>query len=419
MYIVIPLGLIIALNVSYFVVDKNTKDNIVALMPPYKTAFDVSTNITSYESTTSLNMLHISPLHTDYPEIKEVNTTYVIDSGTLQIHFWTRWIDANWWFLPDTSVVDCGDVKCQYTHNKTLANVSHAVLFFLSPTTYAQYKQFKYARPKYRQPGQYWIAHFHGPPYFGVFQGMEKLNGVFNLSSSYHHKSDVRTPYGSCLTLENSEVLKSNYAVGKQGLVSWFVSHCKTVNGREDFVMELKKYIPVNVYGACEKLGSVGTQCKSNSENDLNCDDARKTMNSYKFYLAFENSNCEDYITEKVYKILSLNMKTVPIIMNGINHLDKILPPKSYIDVNTFSSAISLANYMLKLDNNDDMYNEYFAWRSTYRCILNWRPCTFCREFHKVHGRQNTSFTDVLAVFGKDNCEKPLHVLNRLQMFSH
>ena len=316
-------------------------------------------------------------------------------------------------------MVDCGDVKCQYTHNKTLTSVSHAVLFFLSPTTYTIYKRFGLTRPKYRQPGQYWIGHFHGPPYFGVFQGMEELNGVFNLSSSYHHKSDVRTPYGSCLTLEHSEVLKSSYVAGKKGLVSWFVSHCKTVNGREDFVIELEKYITVSVYGGCKDLGSIGTQCKSNSENDLNCDDARKTMNSYKFYLAFENSNCEDYITEKVYKILSPNMRTVPIIMSGINNLDKILPPKSYIDVNTFSSAKSLANYMLKLDNNDDMYNEYFAWRSTYRCILNWRPCTFCREFHKVHGRQNTSFTDVLAVFGKDNCEKPVHVLDRQHMFSH
>ena len=47
-------------------------------------------------------------------------------------------------------------------------------------------------------------------------------------------------------------------------------------------------------------------------------------------------------------------MTTVPIIIN-------LLPPKSYIDVNDFSSAKELAEYLLHLDKNDDLYNEYFA----------------------------------------------------------
>ena len=36
------------------------------------------------------------------------------------------------------------------------------------------------------------------------------------------------------------------------------------------------------------------------------------------FYLAFENSNCKDYATEKFY--ISLDMAIVPIVMGGANY---------------------------------------------------------------------------------------------------
>ena len=35
--------------------------------------------------------------------------------------------------------------------------------------------------------------------------------------------------------------------------------------------------------------------------------------NEYKFYLAFENNNCQDYVTEKFFKILHLR-NTIPIV---------------------------------------------------------------------------------------------------------
>ena len=41
------------------------------------------------------------------------------------------------------------------------------------------------------------------------------------------------------------------------------------------------------------------------------------TINSYKFYLSFENSNCVDYLTETTYKVLIPGMATVPVIMTG------------------------------------------------------------------------------------------------------
>ena len=347
-----------------------------------------------------------------YPHAEKVTSKHVIDSETLRILFWTKWSSKTWWFLPDTSMVSCGGLKCQYTHDKSLADVSDALLFFVRKKNYVKENAtIQSAHPKSRNPKQYWVGHFQGPPSYGDFDDLDKLNNMYNLSSSYHHEADVRTRYGYCHELNSSETLGSNYARGKTGLVSWFVSHCDTENGRKDFVIKLKEHIEVHVYGGCtdEQLESLGKQCETNKANKRNCNDARDTMNSHKFYLAFENTNCVDYITEKVYKILEPHMTTVPIIMSGVDNLQNILPPKSYIDVNDFSSAKKLAEYLLRLDRNDDLYNEYFAWRSSYRCILNWIPCSFCESFHGVYGRQNTLFTDTRAIFGKEeNCEKPV-----------
>ena len=70
------------------------------------------------------------------------------------------------------------------------------------------------------------------------------------------------------------------------------MTNCNDRNGRWQYAHELQKYIPVDIYGAC------GTKtCPRSTANK--CFDMLHT--DYKFYLAFENSNCKDYITEKFF----------------------------------------------------------------------------------------------------------------------
>lgn len=57
---------------------------------------------------------------------------------------------------------------------------------------------------------------------------------------------------------------------------------------------------------------------------------------NYKFYLSFENSLCDDYVTEKFYNALLYN--TVPIVFGGANY-SKLAPKNSYIDVRNFTSS--------------------------------------------------------------------------------
>ena len=78
--------------------------------------------------------------------------------------------------------------------------------------------------------------------------------------------------------------------------VSFLYRVCARVvlTGREVYVRELQKHIEVDVYGSCGEL-----KCSIESIEECYTEVLRPT---YKFYLAFENNLCEDYVTEKVRK---------------------------------------------------------------------------------------------------------------------
>ena len=56
---------------------------------------------------------------------------------------------------------------------------------------------------------------------------------------------------------------------------------------------------------------------------------------TYPFYFSFENSLCEDYVTERFFDALRGGM--IPVVYNWAN-MSKIAPEHSYIDVKDFST---------------------------------------------------------------------------------
>ena len=82
----------------------------------------------------------------------------------------------------------------------------------------------------------------------------------------------------------------------------------------------------------------------------------------YKFYLAFENSNCVDYITEKFWD--SLKHKLLPIVMGArIEDYEAVAPPNSFLHVDSFSGPEELAEHLKYLDENPRAYNKHFQVR--------------------------------------------------------
>jgi hypothetical protein len=53
-------------------------------------------------------------------------------------------------------------------------------------------------------------------------------------------------------------------------------------------------------------------------------------------------------------------------------------PPHSFIHVDDFDSPKALAEYLHKLDQNDDLYNEYFRWKGTGQFVNTLFWCRLC-----------------------------------------
>ena len=153
------------------------------------------------------------------------------------------------------------------------------------------------------------------------------------------------------------------------------VSNCDAHSERLQFVKEVQEHFPVDIYGKC------GTK-KCSYSSSHNC--FKSLGKDYKFYLAFENSNCRDYITEKFY-YNALGNDMIPIVMGARpEDYKRVAPHKSYIHVDDFEGGpMQLANYLMKLEANDELYNEYFKWKGTGEMINTKYLCRLCAMLHE------------------------------------
>lgn len=107
-----------------------------------------------------------------------------------------------------------------------------------------------------------------------------------------------------------------------------------------------------------------------------------RKLDDYKFYLSFENTLCDDYVTEKLFA--PIRQFVIPIAFGGANY-ERFVPPKSIIDANGFPDVEKLANYLLYLDNNPEEYVKYFWWRQFYTVEREEAISRFCALCVKLH----------------------------------
>lgn len=181
---------------------------------------------------------------------------------------------------------DCSVNACSLTAEGRFQSTADLVLF--------QIDAFFDVPPK-KTAGQIWLLWLlESPLNTPEFRHMQD---VINWTATYRSDSTIVTPYEKfVLKAQPSDTRLSprmNYAKGKSKMVAWFVSNCLAGNGRWEYLLELRQYVPVDVFGACgDKV------CQRDNETECN----KMLRRDYKFYLSFENSNCEYYITEKFFQ---------------------------------------------------------------------------------------------------------------------
>ena len=210
---------------------------------------------------------------------------------------------------------------------------------------------------------------------------------LYHYSMSYHSSSDIYYPYGQYVSEQsaNNENTNINFAENKTRLLVWTASNCReTFWPRTAWVRSLQQYVPVDIYGSCGNL-----TCRPMLSHHCLLKQA-----SYKFYLALENSPCEEYITEKFWSSSTL-YGIVPIVYGGRRTTyERLAPPNSFIHISDFSSQQDLADYIRMVDCNDTIYNEYFNWRKAGQVTSIYpqiKPEDFCRVLPKLfHNRSTT-----------------------------
>ncbi|KAM4618079.1 4-galactosyl-N-acetylglucosaminide 3-alpha-L-fucosyltransferase FUT6-like [Discoglossus pictus] len=232
---------------------------------------------------------------------------------------------------------------CFFTANQSLYSIADAVVLHHRDVYHSKNKLPQMPRPS----NQYWIWFNLESPTHSPNLGI--MNNIINLTASFQADSDIICPYG---WLDKNTDAHSFTIPEKTRFVAWVVSNWSPHNFRVKYYEELRNYIQIDVF----------------VRNQMQLPRANHTtmISTYKFYLAFENSSHQDYITEKLW-VNSLISGTVPVVLGPPReNYERFISPDSFIHVNDFKSPKELADYLLKLAKDNARYQQYFKWRSRF-----------------------------------------------------
>eukprot|EP00058_Branchiostoma_floridae_P000548 XP_002586036.1 hypothetical protein BRAFLDRAFT_273851 [Branchiostoma floridae] len=293
--------------------------------------------------------------------------------------------------------------QCVFTKDREQVKEADAVLFRGIHGFPLVYNKTNF--PKVRPRHQYWIYMPYECPHLTRDIDLASYGGVFNWTFTYRNDSDILATWGH-ITQTYQELSETppdpnkDYAKQKTELVLWYVSNCYKHLSRFSYVTELKKHIKVDILGACGNE----SHCP---KKDRQC--FIEHLHQYKFYLAFENFICVEYITEKFWDN-SLRNEIVPIVLGAPrDDYERFAPPKSFIHVDDFNSPKELANYLKYLDQNDDEYNQYFAWKTqppnNLPETLDGRYCEVCKKLFKTSPTERKVYNDLDKWWRGENYE--------------
>ncbi|CAH1775855.1 unnamed protein product [Owenia fusiformis] len=254
---------------------------------------------------------------------------------------------GEFWQVDNCLVIDHFDVE----------NADAVVVPIMSLNPYEEYAPPRQFPPsETRKASQIWILLHNDHPYFLSSRqwGTECLDNYFNWTMTYRSTSDIHIPYGNSFPKDSPTDNGIDYTIGKTKMVSAMVSGYQSQNFRMEYIKELENYIQVDMFGR------YGIPCYGHYFQTC------PLLKLYKFYLAFENSNCEEYVTEKLW-LNGYHNNVLPVVMGATKEFyTSIAPPYSYIHIEDFKTPQHLAHYLRYLNSNDTAYNEYFKWRDTH-----------------------------------------------------
>ncbi|XP_071625618.1 alpha-(1,3)-fucosyltransferase C isoform X2 [Temnothorax longispinosus] len=335
------------------------------------------------------------------------------EKGIKTILLWnTLFGDRNFYFGTGDIFRDCPFNKCKVFNDRDYLNVEDydAILFHGNEMD-------AYEVPQKRKTTQFYVyVNLESPANREVYPKYRK--SYFNLTMTYRLDSDIPWTYDIIEDVKSGKflapsrnadwnVFQNNTSAedavdempsaildtvrGKSKPVTWFVSNCDAKSGRQKYVEELSKHIRVDIYGKC---GEFSCEKYRNCFSDV-------IEADYFFYLSFENSFCDDYVTEKLMNPLRYNV--VPVVYGGANY-SQFAPPNSYVNALDFDSPKELAAYLKYLTQDLQRYQSFLQWKKYYRVNVGTKQavCNLCEVLHKQ--KKPKIYSDLTDWYAKDKC---------------
>ena len=302
---------------------------------------------------------------------------------------------------------------CTLTDDKSEIQSVDAVIYHFADISWQATGYFQdgagawFSFPEYRRADQVW-ALYNVEPLTMVWGSTNSWQGVFNWTWSYTRAADIVSPYGGKRQLTDAEkdnihqsTFDYNYYDAKirSGGIA-MISHCTDDARRYRVISKLRHYIDVRVVGRC------GEGCP---DGYLSCNNL---LGDYKFYLAFENSDCYDYVSEKYWR--ALERKQIPIVAWKLNMSDIVIPG-SFINVYDFVNLDEAGRFIQKVNTNSTLYNSFFKWHKDYTLHYTNGMCELCKKLQDGTSRR-MAYHDMDGWIHNNTC-KPMTVRIRHSKF--
>ena len=294
--------------------------------------------------------------------------------------------------------------NCVMTFNKSDAPISDAVILNWRDNPPA----LAFKRPR----DQVWIFIQHEATATynqNMFQGMQNS---FNWTMTYSKHSDLPLPYGALKLKPTDTAPQRDYlaiAKNKTKDAIWIVSHCPTNSKREKYVEILKQYIDIDILGKCGRKWDCGRA------HNHEVGDCFSILNStYRYYLAFENMLCKEYVTEKFYENYKYDI--IQVSRAGDNkHRPIILDKNVYISTADFKDAHELGKYLRNLSLDKEQYANFLSDKDMYEAVpyvelFKQRMCEICMRLNKLEDYKKV-YEDVYSwMLNKTGCFEPTDI---------
>ena len=273
-----------------------------------------------------------------------------------------KWVDWDEWFRAEKIVTPLG--ICDITEDRwgttgnTMLEADVIVFLWTSVNEPPPHT----VRPR----GKHWVMFTGESPgiYFNYnMYAMEWLNGSINVVMNYQRSATVRAPYGLYRPLAGGAIddIPPSIQMSRPSVAVIMYSNCDAIL-RNQRLGELRAHIQFDEMGKC---GTV---------RDAVCDARRpecfeNLAKRYLFYIAIENSDCEDYVTEKAWAN-ALRAGMVPIVWAASVDYARILPHRSYISITDYATVEEAARVISELAMHPHLYRRYHEWRRGNEVVI-------------------------------------------------